>query len=87
MDNFEYDDVTECRHLAQELADALTVTSATTLAGVAAKFDMILREGQGSEECEEFPWRELRLALFDLVQIGQNMEPGSFRPGRGWAEP
>ncbi|MDP0930092.1 hypothetical protein Q0601_23200 [Paracoccus onubensis] len=40
---------------AQALADTLAVTSATTLAGVAAKFDMILREGQSSEECPCYP--------------------------------
>ncbi|RMC30122.1 hypothetical protein C9E81_22050 [Paracoccus alkanivorans] len=63
---------------AQQLVDALTTTPATTLAGVAAKFDMILREGQSSEDCDEFPWRELRLTLSDLVQIGQSLQPDSF---------
>lgn len=62
----------------QELIDELTVTPATTLAGVVGKLDMILREGQSSEDCEEFPWRELRLTLSDLVQIGQSLQPDSF---------
>lgn len=62
----------------RELTDELTVTPATTLAGVAGKLDMILREGQSSEDCDEFPWREIRLTLSDLVQIGQSLQPDSF---------
>ncbi|SIT09400.1 hypothetical protein [Paracoccus saliphilus] len=72
---------------AQQLIDALTVTPATTLAGVAGKLDMILREGQTSEDCEEFPWREIRLALLDLVQIGQSLWPDSFMPSKEPMEP
>ena len=64
--------------LTQELIDELTVTPATTLAGIAGKLDMILREGQSSEDCEEFPWRELRLTLSDLMQIAQSLQPDSF---------
>ena len=54
---------------AQDLADRLTKTPATTLAGVAAKLDMILQEGQPSEGCDEFPWREIRMARRNLKQI------------------
>lgn len=59
----------EAADRAQDLADRLTMTPATTLAGVVGKLDMILREGQSSEDCDEFPWREIRMALFELKQI------------------
>ena len=65
----------------QELVDALMATSATTLAGVAGKLDAVLREGEGFEECEEFPWPQIRSALIDLVRVGQALQPGSFMPG------
>ena len=54
---------------AQDLADRLTKTPATTLAGVVAKLDMILQEGQPTEHCDDFPWREIRMALRNLKQI------------------
>lgn len=59
----------EAADRAQDLADRLTIAPATTLAGVVGKLDMILREGQSSEDCDEFPWREIRMALLDLRQI------------------
>ena len=65
----------------QELVEVLTATPATTLAGVAGKLDAVLREGESFDECEEFPWPQIRSALADLVCIGQALLPGSFMPG------
>ncbi|MDP2120873.1 MAG: hypothetical protein U1A06_15345 [Hoeflea sp.] len=56
----------------EELLDALTVTSATTLAGVAGKLDAALREGQPSEDSTEFPWPLVRTALDDILRIMRN---------------
>ena len=72
---------------AQRLVEALAQAPATTLAGVAGKLDMILREGQSSEDCEEFPWRELRLVLIDLQRLGRSLQPGVFMPGRDRTQP
>jgi hypothetical protein len=65
----------------QELVEVLMATPATTLAGVAGKLDAVLREGESFEECEEFPWPQIRSALVDLVCIGQALQPGAFMPG------
>jgi hypothetical protein len=65
----------------QELLEVLTATPATTLAGVAGKLDAILREGESFEECEEFPWPQVRSALVDLVCISQALLPDAFMPG------
>jgi len=67
--------------------EALMVTPATTLAGIAGKLDAVLCEGESSEECTEFPWPELRAMLTDLVRIGQALHPDSFMPGRDRTEP
>lgn len=65
----------------QELLEVLAATPATTLAGVAGKLDAILREGESFEECEEFPWPQVRSALVDLVCISRAPLPGVFMPG------
>ncbi|MDW6022210.1 hypothetical protein SAZ10_10640 [Mesorhizobium sp. BAC0120] len=65
----------------QELVDTLMAMPATTLAGVAGKLDAVLREGESFEECEEFPWPQIRSALVDLVRIAQALQPGIFMPG------
>jgi hypothetical protein len=65
----------------QDLVDALTATPATSLAGIAAKLDVVLHEGEAWEECTEFPWPHIRSALFDLVRVGQAMEPDVVMPG------
>nr|WP_284452435.1 hypothetical protein [Mesorhizobium sp. WSM4875] len=65
----------------QELLEALMTAPAATPAGVAAKLDAILREGESAEDCTEFPWPELRAALGDLARIGQAQQPGAFMPG------
>ncbi|MER8583229.1 hypothetical protein NKG95_31855 [Mesorhizobium sp. M1423] len=54
---------------AQDLLEAFSTTPATTLAGLAAKLDAVLREGEAWEECSEFPWPQIRSALKDLVRI------------------
>ena len=65
----------------QDLVDALTDTQATSLAGIAGKLDVVLHEGETSQECTEFPWPHIRSALCDLVRIGQTMEPDVVMPG------
>jgi hypothetical protein len=65
----------------QDLFDALTATQATSLAGIAGKLDVVLREGEPSQECTEFPWPLIRSALCDLVRIGRAMEPDIVMPG------
>lgn len=70
----------------QELIEVLTATPATTLAGVAGKLDAVLREGESCEECDEFPWPQIRSALADLVRIGRALTPGSFMGVMGLAE-
>lgn len=71
----------EAAEREQELADRLAVTPATTLSGIAAKLDAVLREGESSEDCTEFPWPHVRAALCDLERIGEAIEPGAFMPG------
>jgi len=71
----------------QELVEVLMATPATTLAGVAGKLDAVLREGESFEECEEFPWPQIRAALVDLVRIGQALKPDAFMPGTDRKEP
>ncbi|MBD1548912.1 hypothetical protein [Roseibium aggregatum] len=65
----------------QEVFDALMKTPATSLAGVAGKLDAILREGESSPDCSDFPWPVIRSALVDLVRVAQQIQPGSFIPG------
>ncbi|GGB11743.1 hypothetical protein GCM10011491_44560 [Brucella endophytica] len=56
----------------EELVEALTDTPATTLAGVAGKLDVVLREGQSSGDCTEFPWPLVHSALEDILRIMRN---------------
>jgi len=65
----------------QALVDSLMAAPATTLVGVAAKLDAVLREGESAEDCTEFPWPELRAVLGDLARMGQARQPGAFIPG------
>jgi len=55
---------------ASDLLDAMAATPATSLAGVAAKLDAVLREGKVLEDGSEFPWPQIRSALDDLARIG-----------------
>jgi len=54
----------------QARAEALWAAPATSLAGVAAKLDAVLRQGECCEDCPEFPWPQLRSAFEDLLRLG-----------------
>ncbi|RUV26210.1 MULTISPECIES: hypothetical protein [unclassified Mesorhizobium] len=62
---------------AAHLLETLSRTPATSLAGVAAKLDAVLREGQPSEDDPEFPWPQIRSVLADVVRIGQQTGLGT----------
>lgn len=53
---------------AEALLEVLSETPATTLAGVAAKLDAVLRVGQSSEDDAEFPWPQIRSAFEDIAE-------------------
>jgi hypothetical protein len=61
---------------ASDLLDALAATPATSLAGVAAKLDAVLREGNVWEDGSEFPWPHIRSALDDLARIARHNANG-----------
>lgn len=67
-----------------QLAEALWAVQARSLAGVSAKLDAILRQGESCEDCMEFPWPQIRSALIDLIQIGKldSAFPGKCAPPR-----
>lgn len=46
--------------------------SGQSSAGVAAKLDAVLREGNIWEDGSEFPWPQIRSALDDLARIGRH---------------
>lgn len=54
----------------QKLAKTLYATRASSLAGIAAKLDVILQQGQSSKDCSEFPWPQIRAVLKDVKEIG-----------------
>lgn len=66
----------EAAELAQKLLKQLADTPATTVAGVAAKLDAVLREGASSDDCGEFPWPQIRSAITDLVHMARDGKPG-----------
>ncbi|RWH58162.1 MAG: hypothetical protein EOQ83_26390 [Mesorhizobium sp.] len=61
----------EAADLAEGLLEVLSETPAASLAGVAAKLDAVIREGQPSKDDAEFPWLQIRSALKDLIRIGK----------------
>ncbi|MGX5804295.1 hypothetical protein ACWGS9_24040 [Bradyrhizobium sp. Arg314] len=65
---------------AEDLLEALSETPATSLAGVAAKLDAVLREGEVSEDSDEFPWPQIRSAFEDIGRIGRQREPSQAFP-------
>ncbi|MDG4875213.1 hypothetical protein P9273_08900 [Mesorhizobium sp. WSM4935] len=67
----------EAAERAADLLEMLARTPATSLAGVAAKLDAVLREGQPSENDPEFPWPQIRSLLEDVVRIGQQSGQGA----------
>lgn len=65
----------EAANRAEALLEELSETPATTLAGVAAKLDAVLKEGPSSENDAEFPWPQIRSAIEDIARISQQREP------------
>ncbi|UCI10366.1 hypothetical protein [Mesorhizobium sp. B1-1-8] len=61
----------EAADRAEELLEVLSETPATTLAGVAAKLDAVLRVAQPSESDAEFPWPLLRATIRDIARISR----------------
>lgn len=57
---------------ASDLLDAMAAMPATSLAGVAAKLEAVLREGNIWEDGSEFPWPHIRSALDDLTRIARH---------------
>ncbi|MCW8059133.1 hypothetical protein [Agrobacterium tumefaciens] len=62
---------------AEDLLYAMAATSATTLAGVAAKLDAVLREGNVFEDGSEFPWPHIRSALADIRRLEEYAAKGA----------
>jgi hypothetical protein len=65
----------------ETLVDALTDMPAMTMAGVAAKLDVVLREGESWEDSSDFPWPQIRSALDDMIRIERTMRPNILMPG------
>ncbi|MDH6233008.1 hypothetical protein M2281_003619 [Mesorhizobium soli] len=65
----------------EALLEALAMTPAVSLAGVAGKLDAVLREGEAWEDCAAFPWPQIRAARDDLFRIGRRVTPGAVFPG------
>ncbi len=59
----------EAGEKARELLEAFSQVPATSLAGVAAKLDAVLREGEYSLHDSEPPWPQIRSALDDIARI------------------
>ncbi|TPK35985.1 hypothetical protein FJ492_25650 [Mesorhizobium sp. B2-5-4] len=73
----------EAASRADHLVGMLFALPATSLAGVAAKLDAVLTQGQASKDDNEFPWPQIRSALQDVVRIGQQREPNSVSAPKG----
>ncbi|MBD9649996.1 hypothetical protein IB267_16695 [Ensifer sp. ENS09] len=62
--------------LAEELAaQALWLTPAPSIAGVAAKLDAIVTRNQPSLTCSDEPWPQIRTVLADLLKIDTAADP------------
>jgi len=70
----------EAAERAEDLLELLSKTPATSLTGVAAKLDAVLREGEISGERDEFPWPQIRSAFEDVDRIGQRVAPPQLFP-------
>jgi hypothetical protein len=55
----------------QDLLDAFADTPARSLAGIMAKLDAILCEGESLDDRETFPWPHIRSALSGLQRLGR----------------
>ncbi|TGP85591.1 MULTISPECIES: hypothetical protein [unclassified Mesorhizobium] len=60
---------------AEELLQALSLTPATSFAGVAAKLSAVLLESDVREGGTEFPWPQIRSAFDDFIHVGQQLFP------------
>ncbi|WP_421913520.1 hypothetical protein [Mesorhizobium sp.] len=59
----------EAAEKVRELLEAFSQVPATSLAGIAAKLDAVLREGEYSLHDSEPPWPQIRSALDDIARI------------------
>lgn len=64
----------EAAERVEALLEALSEAPATSLAGVAAKLDAVLREGEDSQHSGEFPWPQIRSARDDIGRISEQAE-------------
>ncbi|WP_187331366.1 MULTISPECIES: hypothetical protein [unclassified Mesorhizobium] len=72
----------EAADQAENLLQLLLETPAASLAGVAAKLDAVLSEGEPAEASAEFPWLHIRSVLGDVIRIGQELVPEQMLPSR-----
>ncbi|WP_292156371.1 hypothetical protein [Mesorhizobium sp.] len=70
----------EAADRAEDMLEMLSETPAASLAGVAAKLDAVLREGEASEDGNEFPWPQIRSTLDDVIRIGQRLDDKQMLP-------
>jgi hypothetical protein len=59
--------------LEKEVAERLFATPASTMSGVLAKLDVMLREAAQGREDEEFPWPQLRAVARDVMRLSANI--------------
>ena len=71
----------------EALVDALIAMPAMTMAGVAAKLDAVLREGESWEDSSDFPWSQIRCALDDMIRIERIADPDTLMPGSDCSGP
>ncbi len=64
----------------ESLLKALSVTPATSLAGVVGKLDAVMRRDEAWEDYSKHPWPQIRSARDDLVRLGRKMAVGQFPP-------
>ncbi len=71
----------EAEQWEESLLKALSVTPATSLAGVVGKLDAVMRRDEAWEDYSKHPWPQIRSACNDLVRLGRQMAPGLLFPG------
>jgi hypothetical protein len=59
--------------LEKEVAERLFATPASTMSGLLAKLDVMLREAPQGREDEEFPWPQLRAVARDVMRLSARM--------------
>ncbi|WP_292464495.1 hypothetical protein [Mesorhizobium sp.] len=71
----------EAADRAEDLLGLLSGTPAASLAGVAAKLDAVLKEGESSDCDGEFPWPQIRSVFEDIHRLSSQPFPeGSANP-------